>query len=147
MSEIFFSSVLKPEQRENLESLLFFNPLQRTIESSILKSLDHFGPPEISSDNGKLNIRVRELPDLQTLFAFERSGEGDRELIGAILYFRTDSAKITVLHVAVREDYCVFRKPGRMLVRALLSELRRIARLIKGVEWITTSYTGRTIRV
>ena len=68
---IFLSSVLQPEYLPDLESLLFYNPLQRRVESGIVKSLENFGMPEVLVEANKVRIQVKELPGLQTLYAFE----------------------------------------------------------------------------
>ena len=139
--------MLQPEYLPDLESLLFYNPLQRRVESGIVKSLEDFGMPEVLVEANKVRIQVKELPGLQTLYAFETNTGKTPSLIGTLLYCRNDETTITVPHIAVRQDYCVRRMVGRRLVRRLLGEVRRVARLIHGVELITTTYTNRRIRV
>jgi len=147
MIDISFSSSVKTDYREDLESLLFFNPSQRKYGSGIGKCLKEFGAPGIVTKNDRLCIRVGQIPDVQVLFAFENNQGETSPLIGAIIFYRTDQQNIVVLHIAVRQEYCIRHSHGRMLVTELLKEVRRVAHLMRGVKWITIRYNGARINV
>ena len=66
-----YSSILKPEYREELEQLLFFNSAQNVVFSAIVDSIEIFGEPVVNNDGGRLRVSVKKLDEVQTLFAFD----------------------------------------------------------------------------
>lgn len=88
MIDISFSSSVRTDYREDLESLLFFNPSQRKYGSGIGKCLKEFGSPEIVTQNDRLCIRVGQIPDIQVLFAFENNQGETSYLNPALACFR-----------------------------------------------------------
>jgi hypothetical protein len=145
-SRISFSSVLGPEHREELEQLLFFNPQQRRALSGIDNSLREYGVPSIYLDDGdKMRIRLAGLPESQTLYALDNAGE-QPVLAGVMVYSRVSHDTLVLLHIAVREDYSRTGKyADEMLVLRLTTQLRRIARMIRGVRQITLKYSSDVV--
>ena len=127
-----YTSTLKPEYSEELERLLFFNPGQQDALAAIMDSLDTFGSPSVYTDNGALRVKVEKLDEVQTLYAMD-----DDTLVGVLVYSRVVLDCLTVLHIAVDEEYSVHgNNANNMLVMRMLELLRKNARLIKGVKTI-----------
>jgi len=60
-----------------------------------------------------------------------------------MVYFRTEVETILLLHVAVKEQYCSTGNHSNELVALrMISELREIARRLKGVRSILVTYGG-----
>ena len=146
MNSIYFSSVLKSEYGEDLESLMFFNAQQGRVSDGIIESIERFGTPKIVVEGQFLRIAVGSLPSVQTLFAFEHEN-GTEKLVGVLVYFRSDVENIVVLHVAAKEDYCMFGgQSDQMLLFKLITKLREIASRIKGVRSLTVMYQKGVVR-
>ena len=127
-----YTSTLKPEYGEELERLMFFNPGQQTALTAIMDSVETFGPPSVYADGGCLRVKVEKLDEVQTLFAMD----GDT-LAGVLVYSRVLLKRLTVIHIAVGQDYSSHGKFAQnMLVMRMLELLRNSARRIKGVETI-----------
>ncbi len=142
MWRIRFTSVLGIEYREDLEELLFYNPLQKNALTGISHSISEFGVPSIVEDNARLRISVEGLPESQSLFALDTSGEKP-VLAGAMVYMRTDLETLVLLHIAVKEDYSRMGIYGdEMLVLRFMTQLRDIARRIKGIRAISLKYSS-----
>ena len=141
-SQIKFSSILGYEYLEELEDLLFFNPQQRRALSGINHSISEYGVPNIITDRGCLRIKVDSLPESQTLYALDFSLEKP-VLAGVMVYVRSDVENIVLLHIAVKEDYSRTGKhANKILVFRLMTQLRLIAKRIKGVRAITLKYSS-----
>ena len=137
-----YTSTLTPEYGEELERLMFFNPGQQTALAAIVDSLERFGPPNVYADGGCLRVRVEKLDEVQTLFAMD----GDT-LVGVLVYSRILLERLTVIHIAVDQDYSSHGKfAPNMLVMRMLELLRNSARRIKGVETIRIMCSGNQIR-
>jgi len=142
---MFFSSVLGSEYHSDLESLLFFNPQQEKIQFGIVDWLEKFGQPEIMADGDRLRIKVGAFPDVQTLFGFDNNDNQEANLVGVIVYVRTDGENLIVLHVAVKEEYSLAGiYAEEMLVMRFFAELRKVGHRIKGVRLITFMYDQQT---
>ncbi|MCK4403804.1 MAG: hypothetical protein KAW02_01815 [candidate division Zixibacteria bacterium] len=140
MSGIFFSSVLKKEYLSHLESLMFFNPQQGTKMSGIMESIERFGNPKTVIEGDFIRIKTETLQNVQALFAFDRKDK-DLELVGVVVYVRTDPETMVILHVAVENNYSVRGSfSDDMLVMKLIAKVREAARQIKGVRQITIFY-------
>ncbi len=141
-ARIRFTSVLGLEYREDLEELLFFNPQQRKALTGINHSIAEYGVPNVVETAGRLRISVEGLPESQTLFALDYSEEIPI-LAGVMVYMRTDPENLVLLHIAVKEDYSRSGIYGdEMLVLRFMTQLRDIARRIKGVRAITLKYSS-----
>ncbi len=141
-ARIRFTSVLGLEYREDLEELLFFNPQQRKALTGINHSISEYGVPNVIETAARLRISVEGLPESQTLFALDYSEEVPI-LAGVMVYMRTDPENLVLLHIAVKEDYSRSGIYGdEMLVLRFMTQLRDIARRIKGIRAITLKYSS-----
>lgn len=142
MIDLVFTSRLPVEFREELETLLFFHPRQTTFYPDIVGSVERYGSPNIAEDGGFLRLRVGESSDIQSLYAVANSGD-QRQLLGVMVYLRIDVETILLLHMAVKEQYCsAGNHSDELLTLRLISELRGIARRLKGVRSILVTYGG-----
>ncbi len=137
-----YTSILKPEYGEELERLMFFNPGQQVAHAAIVDSLEKFGLPSVYTDNGRLRIKVEKLDEVQTLYAMD----GDR-LVGALVYSRVLPEYLTMIYIAVDQDYSSRGKfAHKMLVIRMFELLRNSARRIKGVKAIRIMRGGNRIQ-
>ncbi len=141
-TRIGFSSILGSEYLEDLERLLFFNPQQERAIDGIHHSIREHGVPSIYLDKGKLRVKVEEPSEVQTLYALDDSG-GKPELVGVMVFSRTNTDTLDLLHIAIREEYSRFgAKADAGLVSRFLEQLRHIARCLKGVRSICLKYAS-----
>ncbi len=141
-SRIRFSSVLGNEYRDELENLMFFNPQQNKAQAGISHAIREYGVPNVVEDNGRLRISVEGLPQSQALYALDLSEETP-VLAGVMVYMRTDPENLVLLHIAVKEDYSrTGLYADEMLVLRFMTQLRSIARRIKGIRSITLKYSS-----
>ena len=137
MGDIFFSSNLGCQYKEELEKLLFFNPQQYLIEESIIESIERYGVPKIIENSKLIRVQVEKLSDVQSLFAFENINEKPL-LIGVIVYFRNNLENIIILHISIRDEFSTYGiYSHKMLVCRFIIELRNIARRVKGIRTLT----------
>ncbi len=152
MGKINFSSVIKNNYRDSLESLLHINENQIEFSRDIVNIIEKYGIPEIVSNLDNLRIKIGNLSEVQCIFAFDGNENYDH-LIGLIIYYRTTTEDIIILHIAVNWEYAVSGKYGdQMLAMRLISKVREIANRLKGIETISISYNGdfkklKTIKV
>lgn len=138
MLAIQFSSTLGRQYKNDLEQLLFFNPQQYDVQAGIVESIARYGQPRIVIEEERLRVCVAGLPEVQTLFALT---EPARELIGAMVYVRSDRETLVLLHVGIKEDFTLAgERAEAMVLVQLLAKLREIARRLKGVEAIMLMY-------
>lgn len=139
---IEFKSYVPASQRIALESLLFFNSCQERVTECIASAIEKFGAPEIVCDKDRLRIHMRELPEVQSLFAIDsQTGRP----VGVAVYARQDVEHVTVMHVGVAAEFASggVRANEQLLLR-LLREVRRSTRRVKGVRRLELFYaTGR----
>ncbi len=141
-TRIGFTSILGGEYVEDLERLLFFNPLQEKALNGIHHSIREYGVPSIYLDSGRLRVKVPELPEVQTLYALEDAKERPK-LVGVMVFSRTDPSTIALLHIAVQKEYSRFgERADASLVPKFLEQLRQIARRLKGVHSINLKYAS-----
>jgi hypothetical protein len=120
---------------------MFFHPHQEEHSSRINHSIKHYGFPRLIVDGESLRIGIDGL-DVQTLYTFINRGT-DRELAGVVVYSRIEADALTLLHMAVKPEFCYaggYRNEV-MLVR-MLAQLRLIAKRIKGIKRIAIAYTA-----
>lgn len=148
MGQVFFSSALKSNHRDQLERLIFFNPLQEKARVGILECVETYGKPRIIEDGELLRIGVGSFPDVQSLFALEQlDGEETGRLIGLVVYVRVDLENLLVLHVAVDEEFAAGgKRVGELVVLRLFIQLRQAASRIKGVKMLSLVYQGNSVR-
>jgi hypothetical protein len=125
---------------EALETLLFFHPQQGRFRRDITDSVERHGSPRIICQNGGLRIQLPKLQDVQTLYALTGETES-RELVGAMIYTRTDEETIEILHLVVQDDYTARGKNAREgLAFLLVEELCRVGLRIRGVRNVRLAY-------
>ena len=143
LSEITFTSVLDSQFRQELEELLFFNPQQNKLLAGITDSINEYGVPSIHDDNGHLRIYINDLANSQTLYAIDHE-QPNPVLAGVMVFVRTDIENIDLIHIAAKEDYTHCGKyANRMLVLRLLTQLRKNAKRIKGIQHINLKYSPK----
>ena len=141
---IVFASRVPTESRAELEELLFLNPGQHLVREGILNSLARFGHPKVVESSGGLAVKVGDL-EAQTLFAFDRSQDGDAP-IGAVIFIRTAPEEIAIMHVAVHEDYALQgADAGVGLGVTLVEKVKEIAHRIVGVQRIVFFYRRHVV--
>jgi hypothetical protein len=146
MTDFHFSSVLRSQYRDDLETLMFFNPQQSKVKPAIIATIEKYGIPRVVVERELLRIRVEKFAEVQTLFALENIGEYPN-LSGVIVYVRTDRETIVVLHLAVKEEYSYSGiLANKMLAMRLIIKLRELASRIKGVRSIMVVYGQDVIR-
>jgi hypothetical protein len=138
-----FSSTLSVDRRDELETLMFFNPQQGEHQSSINASILSYGFPKIIQESDHLRIGI-EGKEVQTLYAFVHRGLED--LAGVIVYTRTSPDTLVLLHMAVKPEYSYADgyKNELVLVR-MLAQIRSIAKRIKGVKKLSIAYAGQIL--
>ena len=143
MSKIEFKSHVPVAQKTALEALLFFNSCQERVSDCIADAIEKFGAPEIVADRDRLRIHMKDLPDVQSLFAIDAvSGRP----VGVAVYSRQDVEHVTVVHLGITAEFASGGpRAGEQLLLKLLREVRRSTRRVKGVRSLELYYaTGRT---
>jgi hypothetical protein len=137
-ADIEFKSHVSTAQRAALESLVFLNACQERVSDSIANAVEKFGAPEIVADRDRLRIYLKSYPEVQSLFALERS---TGKPVGVAVYMRQDVEHITVMHVGVAAEYASGgTRAGSQLLLRLLREVRRSARRVNGVSCLVLYY-------
>lgn len=142
MSKIEFKSHVPVAQKPALEALLFFNSCQERVSACIADAIEKFGTPEIVADRDRLRIHMKELPEVQSLFAIDTvTGRP----VGVALYARQDVEHVTVVHVGITAEFASGgRRANEQLLLKLLREVRRSTRRVKGIRSMDLYYaTGR----
>jgi hypothetical protein len=141
---LVFSSSLNADRRDELESLMFFHPEQGQHSSSINASILSYGFPKVIEEGGALRIGIESL-EVQTLYAFVDRGV-TKDLAGVLVYTRMHGDTLVLLHMAVRPEFCYSTgyKNELVLVR-ILSQLRAIARRIRGIKKLSILYAEKEI--
>jgi hypothetical protein len=130
-----FSSVIGVEKKEELERIMFFNKSQRRFESNIVNLVELYGQPSVLEENDQLYITLQRA-HCQSLFVTKND-----KLVGLFIFNRNPPENINLIHIAVDEK---FSSTGiyadEMLVNRMISELKKIALKIRGVETISVKY-------
>jgi hypothetical protein len=127
-----------------LEELLFLNPRQHLVREGILHSLQRFGHPKVVDSPAGLAIKVGDL-EAQTLFAFDRSRKNEAP-VGAVIFIRTAPEEISIMHVAVNEDYALHAaEAGVGLGVTLVEKVKEIARRIVGIQRVVFYYRRQVV--
>ena len=136
MTRIVFTSNLSSRYKSHLEELLFFNPGQERVRAKVADINSRYGAPRIEAVNGRLSVVLESSRPPQTLYVLEGE-DGQASLIGAMVYLR-EADTLSLLHVAVREDWTGIRSDGGApIVLSMADQLRDIARRVKGIRSIT----------
>ena len=148
MATFEFSSVLPEEFREDLELLLFFNPLQHGVRGALAQCIDEHGEPELHTENGRLRVTLSRMPQVQTIFALAVQDDAC-ELAGLVIYGRRgDSGEyIEIIHVAVAEAFSsATRGSGAIAALRLVSVVRNAASRLNGVRYLGLPYANGRLR-
>jgi hypothetical protein len=139
---LVFSSLLSPDQRSELEFLMFFHPEQGQLSSRINASVLTYGFPKIVNEGGNLRIGI-DGHEVQTLYAFVDRGT-TKDLAGVLVYTRVHDDTLVLLHMAVRPEFCyaIGYKNELVLIR-ILSQLRAIAKRIRGIKKLSILYADK----
>lgn len=138
--QIFFSSTLSGRYYDDLEALMFFNPQQGKLRNAVSQLVDRYGNPKIIEDQGWLRLQIGSSLMTQTLFSFDDSTS--RELIGVVVYTRECIEHLTIIHLAVREDYSMSGPhASQHLMLHLIQKVREIGSRLKGVESLRILYS------
>ena len=141
---IIFSSRVPAECRAQLEELLFLNPRQHLVRQGILDSLNRFGHPKVQLTPEGLVVKVGD-HEAQTLFAFDRDRVA-KDPVGAVVFFRTSPDEMTILHVAVHEDYGLQGgEAGVGLGVTLVEKVKEIASRIVGIRRLAFFYRRQVV--
>lgn len=142
MQPVEFSSILPEEFRQDLESLLFFNPLQARARAGIARSVERYGVPRVYVQEGMLRIAVGDLPDVQTLYALAVHDDS-YELAGVAVYTR-EGDRLSILHLAVSEGSAAAGGNGDgLLAVRLASAIREVGSSVHGIRRVLLPYTVR----
>lgn len=140
MSDFDFRSEISSEYIDDLRSLLFFNAEQQKVADGIVASIEKYGLPKIDDDGTKLKVSVEKVPEIQAIYAY-RKYENIDELVGVMLFFRESVDCISLVHIAVKENYSISSSKGEsMLTLEMLYRLKDIARHLKKVEYLSIYY-------
>lgn len=139
-TNIEFKSHVPVAQRTALEALLFFNSCQDRVSACIADAIEKFGAPEIVADRDRLRIYMKDMPDVQSLFAIDlRSGRP----VGVAVYARQDIEHVTVMHMGITAEFASGGpRAGEQLLLRLLREVRRSTRRVKGVRRLELYYAS-----
>lgn len=141
---LIFSSRVPMECKSELEDLLFFNPRQHRVRDGILDALQQFGHPRLEETEAGLQVRVGD-HEAQTLFAFDRE-RPEKAPVGAVVFLRTSREEISIIHVAVEEDYALHgSREGVGLGVTLVEKVKDIASRIVGVQRIVFFYRRQVV--
>lgn len=139
-----FTSKAPKQCRPALEELLFFNPRQSLVREGILKSLDQFGHPRLEEAGDNLSVRVGD-QEVQTLFAYDEDFSSS-DPVGVVVFLRTSPTEIAILHVAVRADYALGGRHGKLgLGITLVEKVKEIGSRIRGVQRIVFFYRQEVV--
>lgn len=140
MGTILITSRIGENYREDLEQLMFFNPGQHTAEAAIRMSIEHYGAPEIMTQNSCLRIRLNSAMIAQSLYLIERTPSEDL-LGGVLVYLRDSMDSLSVLHIAISAQYLLSgRITSARVVWELLRQVIDSASRIKGINNIKLIY-------
>ncbi|MDX2240334.1 MAG: hypothetical protein NW224_06605 [Leptolyngbyaceae cyanobacterium bins.302] len=125
---------------------MFFNSQQGKFASEVMRSVEKYGSPKIVCVGDQLRICVKNLEGVQSLFGFD-SDRSNADLVGVILYTRELVEQITILHIAIREEYSTSGVyANRLLAMSLIQKVREAASQIKGVRLIALMYGESPLR-
>jgi hypothetical protein len=130
------TSKLPIDQRPALEQLLFFNANQHRVRDGIEESIETYGIPQIQEHDGALRIHVESVDEVQNLFAVTDAGRP----VGVALFMRPSADRFVILHVGVEPPPGKVSGANTPVLFKLLHEIRRAARLTRGVDRIEYVY-------
>jgi len=138
--KLYFTSVLNPNKKGELDNLLFFNEKQSVVVKKILRSIEEYGLPKTIIEDDKIRIIVGENKYVQNLFLLKKY-ETEDELIAAVIYIRDSNTNITVLHISVKPDHTMNSGYSKQIIALkMIEELKHILSKIKGIKTLTIFY-------
>lgn len=139
VTQFVFRSRLDFTYRAALEQALFFNPGQRESERGIAEGVEIHGAPMIVSDPAGMHVVVSSRHDAQCLFAL--APRANRLILaGIIIFLRTSRDDMTVLHVAVADQFIRNRAVSLSVAMALVGAVREITHRIRGIKRLRLLY-------
>ena len=148
MKKFTFSSVLDKRYRRDLEKLLFFNFSGPKARAKIIEAVRKYGSPKIVKSGPNLKVELNGLPEVQSLFVFCDEKGAMPHLCGAVVYVRESPESILVLHIAVHREFTMRgAHPGEWLLYKMIDQLREIARVVKGIRFISILYAPENRRL
>jgi hypothetical protein len=140
-ANIEFRSHVSAQRRAQLEALLYFNSCQGRVSDCIATAVERFGAPEIVASGDRLRIHMKNMDDVQSLFAIEKN---TGRPVGVAVYTRQDIEHVTVMHVGIAAEYASGGpRANEQLLLRLLREVRRSTRRMKGVRRLELFYASR----
>ena len=148
MKEFTFSSVLDRQYRRDLEKLLFFNFSGPKARKKIVEAVRKYGSPKIVKVGRNLKVEITGLPEVQSLFVFCDQKGAAPHLCGALMYIRESHESLLVLHIAVHREFTMRgAHSGEWLLYRMINKLREIARVVKGIRFISILYAPENRRI
>jgi len=130
-----FVSTLPAANRDDLERLFFFNPLQTPLLSQIKSVVEETGVPFIVEHQDRIWIDVPS-GRLQCLFVCGSAAQ----LVGAALFGRPARDLLWIYHLAVDPEYTLVKSSDSALSGIIVNKILEIARRINGVTRIKLPY-------
>ena len=148
MKKFTFSSVLDKRYRRDLEKLLFFNFSGPKARAKIIEAVRKYGSPKIVKSGPNLKVELNGLSEVQSLFVFCDEKGAMPHLCGAVVYVRESPESILVLHIAVHREFTMRgAHSGEWLLYKMIDQLREIARVVKGIRFISILYAPENRRL
>ncbi|MCX6154596.1 MAG: hypothetical protein NT007_10585 [Candidatus Kapabacteria bacterium] len=142
---LIFSSHISDNYLEDLEELMFFNSQQQKVVSGIQASIEKYGKPNLTVSHGLIHINIGDLHETQSIFVFDSSQKGI-SLAGVVIFYRDSKENITILHIAISDNYTVTGEfKNQYAALNLFEELKTACKKIKGVKTITIFYEKEKI--
>lgn len=137
--DVVVQGILPAGYYEALERLAYFNRRQANKQGAIVKAIDEYGGLEIVAGADGLRMRVERYDEAQCLFALV-CRKGRRELGGGLIYLRTNTEELVVVHIAVADRYSRNRKVALRLIIRLVRAVRAAAKRLRGVNRVSVLY-------
>jgi hypothetical protein len=149
-SRIRFTSELALSRREELEGLLYFNENQGKVEGRLRETLRHYGSPSMVLGGAFIRFSVPNCPPVQALYALDdpEDAKSASRLAGVAIYTREDVETLSVLFVAVHENYANGgTREGERVAAQLIDVIRAGAERTRGVRWMRLFYHPKDLRI
>lgn len=144
---LHFQSKIKPEYREDLDSLFYFNRNQTRYVDRINKSIEEYSKPIVIEENGEVSLVFEDRNVGQTLHIFDGDHEG-ASLIGVVMYVRDTKERITIVHLALHENCnLIYKSEGINIASIVMEEVLTLVNTIKGIERVRIYYINREFSI
>ena len=132
--------MLPVSYREELERIVFFNPEQGRVTTSLLDSVRRYGVPSIVEDGSFLRFSVPGFGTIQSLYALDESAQ-PVQLAGVVMFVRETADTMLLLHVAVHEDYAAGGvRADAWVTPQLMAAVRSACRRTHGITTLRMLY-------